>query len=56
VLWKLSHGYESVLDIIMGKSKQMLLAERTTDAPRSYRRHRVKNNPRRRDHRKHKDL
>jgi hypothetical protein len=69
VLWKLSLARVSVLDIIRGKSKQtyyhtreaklkssMLRAQWATDVPRRQRRHRVKHAPRRRDHRKYKDL
>ena len=66
--WKLSHARVSILDIIRGKPKQahptraaepkssMLRAEWTTDAARRCRRRCAKRTPRRRDHRKHKDL
>jgi hypothetical protein len=69
VLWKLSPACVSVLDIIRGKSKQtyyhtraakpkssMLGAQWITDMPRRQRCHCVKHGPRRRDHRKYKDL
>jgi hypothetical protein len=69
VLWKLSPACVSVLNIIRGKSKQiyyhtraakpkssMLRTQWTTDMPRRQRRHCVKHAPRRRDHRKYKDL
>jgi hypothetical protein len=68
VAWKLSHARVSILDIIRGNSERthrtraaepkssMLRAECTTDVPRRCRRHRHKAYPRRRDHRKHKDL
>ncbi len=66
---KLSHARVSILDIIIrGKPKQahptraaepkssMLRAERTTDVAWRCRRRCAKHTPRRRDHRKHKDL
>jgi hypothetical protein len=68
VSWRLTHACVSVLDNIRGKSKQtdytraakqkssMLRADRTTGVSRHCRRHCVKHTPRRRDHRKHKDL
>jgi hypothetical protein len=68
VSWKLFRARVSILDIIRGKSKRIhrtraaepkssvLRAVWTTDVPRRCRRHRAKHTPRRRDHRKHKDL